>query len=226
MWFLSAAVLSLSTPVIDTPPRLALRTAVTSLLPTAGAPVFVRDELLAAVEALEELEYSPSTTEFHQAGVTGEWCVAALTEPEHPSALDAFQARVADVNLLGVRQRVSSVGSMELQAEFQLRDGDGDISGRLEVDGALSLTPMVDSFDLRTSDRRLSLPRMPTTMEVPSLMQLLHARLPAEFRAEEGVRLGMQTTYMDEVLRISRCTTGKLRGECAIAVRISMDAES
>ena len=37
-------------------------------------------------------------------------------------------------------------------------------------------------------------------------------RANPEFHADDGVRIGMQTMYMDEALRITRCTTRTLAG--------------
>ena len=51
------------------------------------------------------------------------------------------------------------------------------------------------------------------------LMEALMGRLSPEFRAEEGVRLGMQLSYIDEELRVSRCTTRQLAGYCTVHTR-------
>ena len=57
------------------------------------------------------------------------------------------------------------------------------------------------------------------------MMEALHANLPAEFLGDEGVRLGLQTTYLDETLRITRCTTRSLATTCAVHLRLADDAE-
>mmetsp|Transcript_42753 Transcript_42753/g.112492 ORF Transcript_42753/g.112492 Transcript_42753/m.112492 type:complete len:243 (+) Transcript_42753:17-745(+) len=237
MLFLGPALLALSTPSSSfvgapaqpsalTPPppvttaeRLALRQSLTQLLPAEGeAPAFVRDDLLDAIEKLEAIEYVPQTPEFTLLGATGDWSLRALTEPEHASAVEAFQMRTAEIDLLGVEQCIGGDGTSTMSADFVLDDG--ALKGRLELDGTFSLTRMADSLDLRSGGRRLKLPRAPASMSVDELMQALHARLSAEFRADDDVRVGMQTMYMDEVLRVTRCMTGKLRGECMVHVRL------
>ena len=107
-------------------------------------------------------------------------------------------------------------GVLLLSAEFMLGE---EVSGRYEIDATFSRGVNVDCLDLRASARRLSLPTLPPGVTVPQLMTMLHARLSPEFRADEGVRVGLQTTYMDDSLRILRCTTGKLRGQCSVLVR-------
>ena len=42
---------------------------------------------------------------------------------------------------------------------------------------------------------------------------------PHDFLSEEGVRLGLQLTYLDETIRITRCTTRALAASCAVHVR-------
>ena len=54
---------------------------------------------------------------------------------------------------------------------------------------------------------------------MPGLLHELHAELSCDFRAEDGVRLGLQTTYLDEVLRVTRCTTRDLAGAVSVHVR-------
>jgi len=209
-------------PPLATPAeRIALRSAVVQLLPGRGSsPAFVRDELEAAVESLEAIEHGPETGAFHMLGLAGSWALRALSEPEHASALEAFQMRTADLTVLGIEQQIGGDGAAAMAVDFELTDGDdGQLRGRLEVDGTLADTHMSDFVDLRTAARRLSMPRVPSTMSVDELMRVLHARLSSEFRAEDGVRIGLQTTYMDEELRVARCLTGKLRGECMVYVR-------
>lgn len=53
------------------------------------------------------------------------------------------------------------------------------------------------------------------------MMEALHAGLSHDFLGDEGVRLGLQTTYVDELLRITRCTTRSLADSCAVHVRAS-----
>ena len=216
---LAVGCLAMASPVI-TSERLELRSALLSRLPSSGPPTFVRDELQGAVEDLEQLEYVPQTAEFLRLGITGTWSLRALSEPSHSSPLDAFEMRTAAVDLLQVTQTIDGKGQTLTAADFQLSD-DEDLCGKLEYSGMVSLTPMADSVDLRSEAPRLRLPRAPRSMDIPKLMQVLHARLSPEFRAEDGVRLGLQTTYMDEEMRIARCTTGALRGECVVYVRNS-----
>ena len=47
------------------------------------------------------------------------------------------------------------------------------------------------------------------------LMMALHAQLPYDFLGDAGVKLSMQTTYLDETLRITRCTTRSLAASSA-----------
>ena len=42
-----------------------------------------------------------------------------------------------------------------------------------------------------------------------------------DFLSDEGVRLGLQVTYLDETLRITRCTTRALATSCAVHLRVS-----
>ena len=198
--------------------RVALSAALVALLPSEGAPAFATGDLLSAIESLEALEYGPETAEFHRIGVTGHWALRSASEPTHASPLEAFEMRTADIDILSVEQTIDGDGSLRTAVQFHL-PADA-LDGRLEIDGTLALTPMVDSLDLRTSGRRLSLKQAPSTIGIPDLMKALHARLGPESRGEEGVRIGLQTTYMDESLRITRCTTGSLRGDCTVHVRV------
>lgn len=217
---LASASTYLAPPPVFTPAeRLTRREEVLRWLPADRAGlVLERDELASAIEQLELLEYRPETAAFHQLGVTGVWTLRALSEPEHANEEEAVRMRETELALLNVEQRIEFDGGAVMAVDFELRsDGDDDaIRGRLEVDCTLALTPMADSLDLRTVARRLRLPRLPSSVGIEDLMRALHSRLSPEFRAEEGVRIGLQTTYMDEDLRITRCTTGKLRGECMV----------
>ena len=181
-------------------------------LPPAGTPVVMDDEFRGLIESLEELEATPATAEFLSLGVQGRWALRAMSAP--PSAADG----AASVTLLDVEQCVAAGGAVESAARFRLRDE--ELSGVLTVSSALSLTPRADTLDLRTSGRSLSVPRAPTRLSVPSMMEALHAQLSPDFRADDGVRLGLQTTYLDESIRITRCTTGKAHGECTVHVRL------
>jgi len=200
--------------------RLLLCKELCALLGPAGPstpPRLMHGEILEAVEALEALEFCPETADFHSIGIRGDWDLRALTEPPHPDAIAAFETRVAGVDLRAVTQSISSDGKVLSAVDFELEE-DG-IRGRLEVEAMMSLTPAADILDLRTGGRKLSMPRMPKSMEVPEMLKALHGRLSTDFRADDGVRLGMQTTYLDETLRITRCTTGRLHGECAVHLR-------
>lgn len=204
--------------------RIDVRDRLVALLPaTASPPVFLGDELQTAVEALEELEHVPHTAEFLRLGTAGPWSVCAFSEPEHPDAERALQVRTAAIRVDGVEQEVDGDGAVRTSAAFTVDDDGTQLRGRYQVDASLSLTPMADSLDMRSSpERRLSLPRAPTSMEVAEMMQLLHGRLCTEFRADEGVRVGMQTTYLDDTLRITRCTkSGMLRGACTVYRRMA-----
>ena len=54
-------------------------------------------------------------------------------------------------------------------------------------------------------------------------MSLLHAQLSPEFRATEGVRISMQTTYLDEGLRVTRCLTRSLAGCGTVHKRLAAE---
>ena len=210
-----------SAPATAMSQRLELRTQLLDMLPLADdPPAFVRDGLSEAVQRIEELEHAPETEAFHGVGLSGTWTLMALTEPTHASQLEAFEMRTADVEVLDVEQCVKGDG-MTATVDFRLTAGDDDgLRGRYEVDSTLEVGPF-GRLDMRTTARRLNLPRAPVGMDVPQLMRVLHARLGPEFRAEDGVRLGLQTMYLDEQMRITRCTTSKLRGECTVHVRKS-----
>ena len=198
--------------------RLALRDRVINSLPPARtAPLFVHGNLHAAIEELEGLEFVPATAEYLRAGTSGSWHICAFSEPEHRSSIEAFEMRIAGVEVLHVEQMVADDGATCTSASFRVGQEGSMLEGRYEVDGTLSLTPMSDSLDMRTSsERRLRLPALPEGMEVPEMMQALHARLCTEFRAEDGVRVGQQTTYLDDRLRVTRCTTRELRGAITV----------
>ncbi len=199
--------------------RSLLRASLLQLLPAHGAaPAHISDELAELVQQLEELEYTPATAAFHSLGVAGGWDLRAMSSP--PGEAGAVQLR-------GAEQAITPEGTLTSWASFVLEEGEpqGDaLRGVLEVSSTLSLTPRADSLDLRTSGRSLRVPRAPAALGVPALLEQLHAQLSPDYRADDGVRLGLQTTYLDEEVRITRCTTGKAHGECTVHVRQSARA--
>ena len=86
------------------------------------------------------------------------------------------------------------------------------------VELEVTLSSRADIVGAVPTRRSLELPRMPPT-PLPEALQLLHSQLGAEFLGDEGVRLGIQTTYLDPGLHITRCITRELAGACAVHVR-------
>ena len=61
------------------------------------------------------------------------------------------------------------------------------------------------------------MPRKGSPFEKGRLFVLFSIKFPENYSlGDEQVRLGMQTTYLDERLRITRCTTRALAGACAV----------
>ena len=69
----------------------------------------------------------------------------------------------------------------------------------------------------------MTLPRLPRA-PLEDVIGALHAKLSAEFRTDEGMRVSLQTMYLDERVHISRCTTRGLAGLCAVHVRRDIDS--
>ena len=110
----------------------------------------------------------------------------------------------------------SGSGSLSSYAEFEL----DAIAGRLVVELDVIPSSRADIVAAVTSSRSLEMPRMPPT-PIPAAMQLLHSQLSADFLGDEGVRLGLQTTYLDADMHITRCLTRELSGACCVHVRVS-----
>ena len=105
------------------------------------------------------------------------------------------------------------------RAEFAIEGVDE--RGQLESSTALVVTTRADTVHLRADGLQLELPRrVPDELSVPSMMDGLLPQLSPEFRVDKGARCGLQTTYLDECLRITRCTTRSLAGSCAVHLRV------
>ena len=194
-------------PISD---RAALKQSVRRALPERGvAPV--ADALCSAVEQLEAEYVVPATPEFLLFGLGGCWSLSAFGEDEPLPGLQ-----------LDVEQRIEgdelrSVATFELQPDSP--EGE-PLCGELQVDASIISTTRADTIQLRTSSRRLVLPRSGTDpQQLSALLSVLHRRLSPEFRADEGVKVSLQTTYMDSDLHISRCLTRELAGFCSVHTR-------
>ena len=126
------------------------------------------------------------------------------------------------VQILDVTQELDAE-SLESRSAVRFRCDAGALEGKLlltaEVNANAELVGRDDTIQLLTGDRKLELARQPSSCSVVELMAALHSQLPYDFLGDEGVRLSMQTTYLDETLRITRCTTRSLATACAVHVR-------
>ena len=199
------------------------RTAIVGELLASFAPV-TRAALLPGSEAsflideLELLKFTPPIPSLLYFGQDGHWEQCAWGQPLDASA-DAQslvdQAAQA-VTILGVRQsidgtEVRSVADFELVGE--------KLRGSLTTTARVEMTSRPDTCNFFVEGQALALPRLPKALQIDALMEALHAQLGPEMRGVEGVRLGMQTMYLDERLRITRCLTRDLAGAATVFVR-------
>ena len=212
---------TVKTPVSD---RLALRAELIALLPPDGTtPRALAGRAAELVSELELLESIPMTPEFLSLGVSGAWALKAVgepTEPQPPSTVVEAGLSPA-VEILGVQQELD-LAKQTSRGVVQFRVVDDDLSGSLELDAIAAIGgERGDTVNYVTTERKLQLPRVPSCCTVPAMMEALHASLSHDWLGDEGVRLGLQTTYLDESLRITRCTTRALAGSCAVHLRRS-----
>lgn len=207
--------------------RLALREELLSLLPT-GAPFTIDGRAQELVEEIELLESIPATSAFLTFGLNGAWALRGSKLPEeHIAAAAAAQPLKAPaselVEILDVTQELDTV-SLESRSAVRFRCDDGALEGKLllmaEVNANADLVGgREDTIQLLSGDRKLELARQPSSCSIVELMGALHSQLPYDFLGDAGVRLSMQTTYLDETLRITRCTTRALATACSVHVR-------
>ena len=154
----------------------------------------------------------PATSDFHLLGLRGSWS-EQLQSARSISPEDAVPELTASQReLVRVDEVVQHFEEGVLRSVAAFHVPSEAISGSLEVQATVYPTTMSNMLHLLTTGHTLSLTRTPTEVPLPELLEALMGRLSPEFRAEEGVRLGMQTSYIDEELRISRCTTRHLAG--------------
>ena len=208
--------------------RVELRDELLSLLPTdASGPTKLEGRAFEVVEALELLESVPASSGFLQLGLSGAWSLRATkAAPPEAEADEVPSEPTKDttglVELLGAGSSFDAGARGATTATARFRVLGDDLDGTLEVDLTAGIDPdRADTLHIVTNGRKLLMKRAPTSCDVATMMEALHANLPAEFLGDEGVRLGMQTTYLDECLRITRCTTRALAGSCAVHVRVS-----
>jgi len=225
-----------STTSAVTGSRVELRDELLSLLPNEdnARPVVLEGRALEVLEALELLESVPASSAFLQFGLRGTWSLrgtVASTELREVAAsgLPTVPEGAPDVELLSAGATYGSDGDDGTQAgatsaTCEFRVVEDDLVGALEVDLTAGLDPdRSDTIFVKTNGRKLQMPRAPAICDVRAMMESLHAQLPAEFLGDEGVRIGLQTTYLDETLRITRCTTRTLAGSCAVHLRVPTD---
>lgn len=205
--------------------RVALRNDLLRLLPEPGAPpVTLSGRTEELVRELELLESVPATSLFLNLGLDGAWTLSALqpSPDQLASANEPVQA-LPEVELLEVGSQFDA-SSSTCVATAKFRVAADDLLGSLELDAATSpSTERFDTITYSTKGRKLLIPRAPSSCDVPSMVSALHQQLPMEFLGDEDVRLGFQTTYLDELVRITRCTTRSLAGACAVHRRAPMD---
>ena len=185
----------------------------------AGPPCRLAGRTAEIVEALELLEAVPATSEFLSLGVSGSWELRGVKDSSELSEADASRSTLPPaVELLEVQQELD-VAAETARGLVKFRVVADDMLGSLDLSAiAAHNAEHADTLNFVTSARQLHLPRAPSCA-VPDLMHALHAGLSHDFLGEEGVRLSLQTTYVDESLRITRCTTRALAGACAVHVR-------
>ena len=228
-------VASLATPppVLD---RIGARSKLLGLLgPSAGAGVVpLAGELVGLVQELERSGgMVPATPAFLALGLQGRWILRAVSGPDDPcSDLDLLHASIASLGTgeqefeLDASTRAGGLcGRLRSTCEFVVADADDDaepIAGRLLTEAGVYLTTHADTLHLLLATQGMTLPRLPRA-PLEDVIGALHAKLSAEFRTDEGMRVSLQTMYLDERVHISRCTTRGLAGLCAVHVRRDID---
>jgi hypothetical protein len=197
--------------------RAALKSDLLRNLHASRGPVAVSGPLSRLVEDLEGESLVPATSDFLAFGLGGRWSLVAVgEEPPLPNLrLEVEQCIDIEDGVL------RSVAAFELEPDAP---GGEVIAGRLEVEADITFTTRADTVQLRTRSRKLALPRQAAeSLDLSSLMSMLHARLSPEFRATEGVRISLQTTYLDEDMRLTRCLTRSLAGCCTVHIRLAAE---
>jgi len=182
-------------------------------------PVRACDTLHMLVEELETLAALPATSDFHLLGLRGSWSERLQSDLSTANAAMDLNSthrelvRVSEVEQHFETDRMRCIAAFDVASE--------GISGSLEVQASVYPTTKSDMLHLMMTGHTLNLDRTPKDVSVPTLVEALIGQLGPEFRAEDGVRLGVQTSYIDEELRITRCTTRHLAGYVTVHSRQS-----
>jgi len=200
--------------------RVSARNNLLELLPP-GPPSVVDARMSRLLSELEVTGATPATPLFLTLGISGTWSLRAigLSSPDEPPADGPHEQ---EVKLLSAEQHVWADGRMLSLASFEVDDGCERLAGTLEVDSQYSLVPSLsDSLLLKGAGMRLRLPRPPRQVPLPQMMTALHASLSSEFSLSEGdeFSLRLQTTYLDDQLRVTRCALANFRQAVAVHVR-------
>lgn len=198
------------------------------LRPSASvAPLPVTGRVAELVDELELQGMVPATPAFLAAAANGRWQLRALLGP------DGLELPAAGLPLAGVGLGVSEqhfeldpmtragglCGRLVSSTDFTLRESEAEpLAGRLQSEADVYLTDHANTLHLKAAAHNLELPRLPSA-PIEALIGALHSQLSAEFRTDEGMRVSLQTMYLDERVHISRCTTRGLAGLCAVHVR-------
>ena len=170
------------------------------------------EKLHALAEELETLAALPATADFHLLGLRGSWSERLQSVLSIPPEDAVPELTAAQQELVCVDDVVQHFEEGVLRSVATFRVPSETIAGSFEVQATIYPTTMSNMLHLVTTGHTLNLNCSPKDVEVPQLLEALMGRLGPEFRAEEAVRTGTQTTYIDEELRISRCTTRHLAG--------------
>ena len=212
----SALAPSLATLPTD---RLALRTELLSLLPPGSAPRPLAGRAVELVRQLELLETVPATPGFLTMLANGDWNLVGVQDPPEREAAPTSESPPPAVEVLEVCQELD-FSTERATASARFRVVEDDLVGELVLDAIVAQNgARADTLNYVTTGRQLKIKRAPSC-PVPAMMEALHAQLSHDFLGDEGVLLGLQTTYLDETLRITRCTTRELASACAVHTRI------
>mmetsp|Transcript_21645 Transcript_21645/g.35709 ORF Transcript_21645/g.35709 Transcript_21645/m.35709 type:complete len:233 (+) Transcript_21645:17-715(+) len=218
---LATSTASLVAPIVTPVVRdgAALRSELISHLHPGTRTALVPGSLLfSLVEQLEQLGSLPSSSAMLYFALDGHWEQRAWSTP-FDAGFDAqtvAQLASTSAEVLSVTQ--SFVGTdVSTTAEFTVVEE--ALHGALSVSSRLGMTSRPDTCNFFTGAQALSFSCMPKDVQLSALLDALHSQLGAEMRAAENVRLGMQTTYIDDDIRITRCLTRSLAGACTVYVR-------
>ena len=198
--------------------RMALRTELLSLLhPDRPHPLAGRAVEL--VRQLELLQTVPATPGFLTMLANGDWNLIGVQDTAECETPPTTEIPPPAVELLEVRQDLdfSTETSTNIARFRVVKD---DLIGELQLNAIVARNgARADTLNYVTTGRQLKIKRAPSC-PVPAMMEALHAQLSHDFLSDEGVLLGLQTTYLDETLRITRCTTRELASSCAVHTRV------